>query len=131
MVAYRERLEIGFAFDAITGERVERPEEELGTALDGIYCRDETIRGQDERLAELKAQLAALQLHWSTKKPTVPGPYWWRSQESVNGQKFPKVCHVFENNKVLYVEGLGVGSFYLKNASGEWAGPIPLPEEAR
>ena len=49
VVAYRERLEIGFAFDAITGERVECPEEELGTALDGIYGRDETIRGQDER----------------------------------------------------------------------------------
>ena len=81
-------------------------------------------------LDQLNQQLAALQLHWSTKKPTVSGQYWWRSQESVNGQKFPKVCHVFENNKVLYVEGLGVGSFYLKNASGEWAGPLVPPEEA-
>ena len=61
VVAYRERLEIGFAFDAITGERIERPEEELGTALDGIACRDEYIRGQDERLADLKAQLAQAQ----------------------------------------------------------------------
>jgi hypothetical protein len=93
-----------------------------------VPFKDDSLATKSVRI--LRQQLAALQLHWLTKKPTVPGQYWWRSQKSVNGQKFPKVCHVFESNKVLYVEGLGVGSFYLKNASGEWAGPLVPPEEA-
>jgi len=52
----RERLEIGFAYDR-DGKRVSLPEEKAGQAFDGIFCRDETIRLQDEAVAQLKSRL--------------------------------------------------------------------------
>ena len=47
----RERLEIGYAFDG-DGKRIASDHE-----IDGIYCRDSTLKLLDERLREIKAEL--------------------------------------------------------------------------
>lgn len=52
--ALHERLEDNFAWDS-NGNRVEH---EPGSIPDGIACRDETIRGQDEVIARLRAESA-------------------------------------------------------------------------
>ena len=75
----------------------------------------------------LKAKLAALQLHWSTKKPTVPGWYWWRGFTS----KSLTMLHVYggitgdTGQSGLFVEHQNIDSIH-----GEWAGPLVPPEEA-
>jgi hypothetical protein len=74
----------------------------------------------------LTAKLAALQLHWSTAKPTVPGQYWWRAGADIG------------NPECMYVEHIRLWKGQLVNAytleppeDGEWAGPLVPPEEAR
>lgn len=64
---------------------------------------------------------------WSTEKPTRPGWYWWRQpycqdvivEITLGGAK---------NGKRLYVVTDG-DTGELASFSGEWAGPIPEPEE--
>jgi len=53
---YRARLEIDFATNG-KGDRVPFPF--VSGRVDGIACRDETIRLQDKRIAELKAENVA------------------------------------------------------------------------
>lgn len=53
---YRERLEIGFAFDQ-DWNRIELPNDD---GPDGIECRDETIRLMEAAIAKFKQQVTSL-----------------------------------------------------------------------
>ena len=68
-------------------------------------------------------------MKWSSDKPTAPGYYWHRSRTMVNGKHFTWVVEIEKVSDVLYVAGLSPNRFILENASGDWAGPIPAPEE--
>ena len=88
-----------------------------------ITKRTNTVLARNRDLAQ---QLAALQLHWSTAKPTVPGQYWWRAGADI------------VNPECMYVEHIRLWKGQLVNAytleppeDGEWAGPLVPPEEAR
>jgi hypothetical protein len=68
---------------------------------------------------------------WTTEKPTVPGWYWWKPK-----QYYPVIVEIYR----LEVRGkhyLMIGNCNehhegdLEYAEGEWAGPIPPPEEAQ
>lgn len=65
---------------------------------------------------------------WTTKRPTVPGWYWWRNDGAINGQRPAIVVDIQPKYswtaKPLLVGGIRPGQFLLENASGEWQGPI-------
>ena len=86
--------------------------------IDGL--RSERAR-HTAQLADLTAKLAALQLHWSTKKPTVPGWYWYRP---VGLPMRPK--ELFDYNGRLFVRGF---EWLDTITNGEWAGPLVPPKE--
>jgi hypothetical protein len=59
---YAERLEITSAFDQDM-RPITIPRERWSSQPDGITCRDETIRLQDQRIAQLEAQVAEAEHH--------------------------------------------------------------------
>jgi hypothetical protein len=74
----------------------------------------------------LKQQLAALQLHWTTEKPTVPGQYWWRTNKNTGG---------WIRRVDVFPEGVP-STIYCRDKSewvmyGQWAGPLTPPTEAQ
>jgi hypothetical protein len=72
----------------------------------------------------LTAKLAALQLHWTSEKPTVPGWYWRRYNSS--GVLIIEIVKIVSSGSKLVVRDFGgVIDFLL----GEWAGPLVPPEE--
>ena len=58
-------------------------------------------------------------LVWSDAKPTVPGWYWWKNEDD-------NFYIVWYSDDVFNVSGRVHGA---KNISGQFAGPIPEPEE--
>ena len=65
-------------------------------------------------------------LVWTTDKPTVPGWYWWRvSFGRTPTTLFISRDHIHEND--VFTAGALV--MFLREVPGEWAGPVPLPEE--
>lgn len=64
-----ERLEIANVIDR-EGNRVPHPTGEPGD-LDGIACRDETIRLQDRRIDELRARVAELEEAMATQREQI------------------------------------------------------------
>lgn len=60
---------------------------------------------------------------WTSDKPTVPGWYWYRGYEDAD-----RVVHVMDNGESLVACSFEFSEsmFYL---DGQWAGPIPAPEE--
>ena len=80
----------------------------------------------NDRFARDQARLAALQLHWTKEKPTVPGWYWRRYNSS--GVLIIEIVKIVSSGSKLVVRDFGgVIDFLL----GEWAGPLVPPEEAR
>lgn len=66
-------------------------------------------------------------MKWTREKPTQPGWYWWRAP-----RKRPRVLLVsaYAFTKTRYQDGLGGDVYLVENmVPGEWAGPIPEPEE--
>jgi hypothetical protein len=55
-------------------------------------------------------------MKWTTEKPTKPGWYWERKFDTVHIKYFDR--------------DLFFGGLYTAWETGEWAGPIPEPEEA-
>ena len=66
---------------------------------------------------------------WTSEKPTVPGWYWHRQHDAVNGVRFVRICEIERVGNTLFVLGLQPGRFVLENASGAWAGPLEPPKE--
>lgn len=60
---------------------------------------------------------------WSSEKPTVDGWYWWRSDYD----ETPVPVYL---RKTL-VTSWGGKERWIENVGGEFAGPIPAPEEGR
>ena len=61
---------------------------------------------------------------WTSKKPTVPGWYWWRA--IVYGRLFSRIYEV-----ELFDGHLGIRAVNrVEFMEGDWAGPIEPPKEA-
>jgi hypothetical protein len=61
---------------------------------------------------------------WTTNLPKEPGWYWWRSSRQ---EPAPVKLFQMSNGDLYSKAGLRVHEFSL----GQWAGPIPLPEEPK
>lgn len=61
---------------------------------------------------------------WATAKSILPGWYWWKGH--VWGQERTKIFEVCKDRNGLYVSGFS----YVDMIGGQWAGPLPAPEEA-
>lgn len=59
-------------------------------------------------------------MKWQSKKPKIPGWYWLRSAGDID-----RVVHVVELGQ-MYCISFG----FVSQLHGQWAGPIPKPEEA-
>jgi len=66
---------------------------------------------------------------WTITMPTKPGWYWHRSATPINGKTFPRVCEIVRVNGPHLLYCSGSTTCRVENVSGEWAGPIPEPEE--
>lgn len=66
-------------------------------------------------------------MNWKKGLPTTPGYYWFRNRKSLN-DRAPRIELVRS-----YAGDLAIGNSILKDwelmETGEWAGPIALPEE--
>lgn len=79
----------------------------------------------------LRTQLAALRLTWTTARPTVAGWYWWRCSYCTDGETCKYITRIYEVEDSaggVFIGGIGSPD---KLGSGEWAGPIPMPDEAQ
>lgn len=65
-------------------------------------------------------------LTWTRDRPTVPGWYWMRTQSGA----FEEIVEVFRRRGDLYVSEPD-DLYPLSGYAGEWAGPLPHPEEPR
>jgi hypothetical protein len=61
---------------------------------------------------------------WTKDKPTVPGWYWYR-----NPHGFVWVENIDEKDGELCAVSTAGVMYLVENYPGEWAGPLPLPEE--
>ncbi len=61
---------------------------------------------------------------WTTEKPTRTGWYWWR-RPSIPEDVIVEVYKDKRNPAMLMLRGRG--RLYVQR--GQWAGPIPEPEE--
>lgn len=65
-----------------------------------------------------------MQLHWTTKPPTEPGPYWYRL---ASGSSPTLLWVVRHRGFPLAVERKDGLLFNISIYPGEWAVPIPTP----
>ncbi len=65
-------------------------------------------------------------MKWTTTTPTVPGWHWWRASDE-HGAWPHKIAQI---NGVLYITTFGTDHKRELYIGGEWAGPIPEPEES-
>ena len=73
-------------------------------------------------------------LKWTKEKPTESGWYWWRFEK----KNVPHMVYVVwentmrpvENDRLLILYPNSNKEFEVETRGGEWAGPIPEPEEA-
>ena len=81
-------------------------------------------RAHDKILAADRWNGLPRRLKWTREKPTKNGWYWWRTGGDCNLRGIVSVC--IETDIMVLA-----GSYkYLSQTTGEWAGPIPEPEEA-
>lgn len=62
-------------------------------------------------------------LKWTMVKPSASGWYWYRGEI---GEAEPLIVEVDETGMFQWPDG---GFQEVSLAKGEWAGPIPLPED--
>lgn len=65
-------------------------------------------------------------LAWTRERPTVPGWYWYRDRSIV-----PRVVSLTQDGYGLVAYGIEEYCNRLYEVRGEWAGPLPHPEEPR
>lgn len=63
-------------------------------------------------------------MSWTTKKPTQPGWYWWRTY---NDEPW-EVVEVCVNNNRMFHKRIG-RTVEIDSSKGEWSGPLPEPDE--
>lgn len=83
------------------------------------------------RTADKEAMTTMTDLKWTTERPTQPGFYFYRADESDD----PTVCQLTDINKGRdwYVHWLGLsdGGYLCDLHGDQWSGPLPVPEEPR
>ncbi len=62
-------------------------------------------------------------MHWTNRKPTQPGWYWFRAKN----QKWLTMTEVDTNSHGFLLRSTSFG--WLPLPRGQWAGPIAEPEE--
>ena len=115
-------------------------------------CEDcELLKEKDETEIEIRTDIAALQLKermlcdellvgkpliWSKEKPTEPGQWWFYRQKEWAGEPYYKILETYYYQKVahikLYARDYKIDQSsgeWVESCLGEWAGPIPEPEE--
>ena len=77
-------------------------------------------------------------LVWTCERPTEPWWYWWRNCDLSTEVGKPQICLVREWQPGEYWEGEYIVYYFdmerykiSEMRGGEWAGPIPQPEEPR
>jgi hypothetical protein len=70
------------------------------------------------------AQTGGGGMRWTRNKPTVPGWYWWKTYAVMTNQEAGTSIVFVAEDRYCSIEG-----DYVENLGGEWAGPLPLPEE--
>lgn len=116
----------GLCFDAayeggggISEPWLDRPVRYLGRGR--IEPARIVMDGEPDRAAELEAGLP-----WTDAKPTVPGWYWYRDDVSDHRESWAML--EYRNDETVYDEGF---SHPVDEFAGQFAGPIPHPEEPR
>jgi hypothetical protein len=79
--------------------------------------------------AKVWAEIAQLQLKWTTEKPTRPGWYWWRMDAGDCIVEIDRDAH--DNDSLYMLEPGPDGGVSLDILTGQWAGPIEPPGEER
>ena len=71
-------------------------------------------------------------LTWTRARPTVPGWYWWRENQLCTNQEHWTVLRIRQEHIDKHdVITIGTQVYFVQETPGEWAGPIPHPEEPR
>lgn len=64
-------------------------------------------------------------LVWTRERPTEPGWYWWRT---TSHERIVQVTQMPSGSFWFFVPDV---SLSVESSVGQWAGPIPHPEEPR
>lgn len=66
-------------------------------------------------------------MKWTHEKPTAPGWYWYKNADD----EIPEIACVISKGGELYLSFFGEYTFEVELADclGEFAGPIPKPED--
>ena len=105
----------------------------IGHAYDSwsTYCNNCVTEGPEQITEELaiKAWNALpRKLQWTHEKPTVPGYYWIHAPSTGN----TKICEVEKQNGAMCFRLLyDWRTINILPKDTKWAGPIPMPEDAK
>ena len=95
-------------------------------ACSECFMRGPRYASQNEAIAAWNA--LPRRLKWTKEKPTIAGFYWWRLEEGCY-QHIRKVVYVgYTKRWIVSMYNSDVFE-NLDDNDGEWAGPIPEPEE--
>ncbi len=65
---------------------------------------------------------------WTREKPTQPGWYWYRTLHH-GKPTFVDMVRVYPYGDTFLVRSMEFAGTFIKDFTGEWAGPIEEPEE--
>ncbi len=67
-------------------------------------------------------------MNWTHRKPTTPGVYWYRHEQTTVPQDFETVKIVWDDRKRFWLaQTHGHGSVTVESCGGDWYGPIAPP----
>lgn len=108
-----------------------------------VACIDCFMRGPEilEVRAEAEKDAIAVwnklprHLQWTTELPTEPGWYWWRPEKNI----VPHMVYVVwestmrsvQKDRMFVLYPHSDVEFAVDERPGEWAGPIPEPQESK
>lgn len=95
--------------------------------LSGMCINGKSIAHESVETAIAAWNALPRALVWTTEPPAVPGWYWWRS---VIGDHPYMMEIVRDSSGELRLEETSGGRYAL-SPHGEWAGPIPTPQESK
>lgn len=104
-----------------------------------VFCEECGMHGPLTIEMEEESAIAAWnalprRLKWTKEKPTEPGWYWWRFEKNI----VPHMVYVVHESTMRPVQTDRMLILYpnskkeldVETRGGEWAGPIPEPEDA-
>ena len=66
---------------------------------------------------------------WSSKKPTVPGWYWFQGVAIKGTPQMVQVRRGYSQLVVRFMMTNSIVQHTISEIDGHWSGPIPAPEE--